>query len=88
MSTLNTNCILENRRAYDNGVVRVTMRMLGSTRPQLATNELPNLLHTIGRGGVIDSDTPSRLCFDYPSYGFPMLEGDYFPYPRYGFVMH
>lgn len=68
MATSNTNCVIENRESYANGAVRLSMRMLNSTRPMLLTNELPNVLHSIVR----NNDVLGRLCFDYLEYGFEM----------------
>lgn len=78
MSTKNTNCIIEGKRVYPNGAVRVSMRMLTSTRPMATTNELPNILHSIKVSGMLD-DSTSHAGFDY-TLDFPLVERNMFPY--------
>jgi hypothetical protein len=79
MSTKNTNCIIEGKRVYPNGAVKVSMRMLNSSRSMLLTNELPNILHSIRHSGILDEGNTTHYGFDY-ALDFPMVEQAVFPY--------
>ena len=78
MSTKNTNCIIEGKRVYPNGAVKVSMRMLNSTRSMLLTNELPNILHSIVLSGLLQNANTHR-GFDYV-LDFTLEERPEFPY--------
>jgi len=100
------SCVIEDRREYSNGVVRLTMRMLESTRSDkttnpwgsitpgdvaahaselaairsaLATYELPNIIHTIARSGLLQSQNPLHTGFDY-ALDFVLTDAGTFPY--------
>jgi hypothetical protein len=74
----NTSCIIEGKRVFPNGAVKVSMRMLTSSRSMLQTNELPNVLHSIRHSGILGDDT-SHAGFDYV-LDFPLVERPVFPY--------
>lgn len=69
--------IIENREVHANGVVKVSIRMLNSDKPQLTTNELPIILNAIKHSELMD-DTVQR-GFDY-TLDFEMEAGFGFPY--------
>ena len=46
--------IIENREVHANGVVKVSIRMLNSDKPQLTTNELPLILNAIKHSELMD----------------------------------
>lgn len=75
---LNTGCIIEGKKTYENGAVSLRMRMLRSDRPMVRTNELPNILHSIKASGML-GDMHSHEGFDY-TLDFPMKELNQFPY--------
>lgn len=69
--------IVEGREVHDNGVVKVSIRMLNSDKAQLTTNELPIILNALKRSQYMDGDT--QVGFDY-TLDFAMTEGVVFPY--------
>ena len=69
--------IVEEREVHPNGVMKVSIRMLNSDKPQLGTNELPIILNAIKHSELMDSDV--QRGFDY-TLDFPMNAGFGFPY--------
>lgn len=69
--------IIEGKEIHDNGVVKVSVRMLNSDKPQLTTNELPLILNAIKHSELMDSDL--QRGFDY-TLDFAMEQGFGFPY--------
>ena len=69
--------IVEGREVHSNGVVKLSIRMLNSDKPQLTTNELPIILNALKRSQYMDSD--QQVGFDY-TLDFAMTEGIGFPY--------
>lgn len=76
-SLKNTNFVIARRRSYGNGCTMLTIRMINSDRPELLTNELPNILNSLALSGYLDAGTSSG--FDY-TLDFPMEGGFGFPY--------
>lgn len=69
--------IVEGRETHANGVVKVSVRMLNSDKPELTTNELPIILNAIKHSHLMDETT--HVGFDY-TLDFPMMAGFGFPY--------
>ena len=69
--------IIEGKEIHDNGVVKVSVRMLNSDKPQLTTNELPLILNAIKHSELMDSDL--QRGFDY-TLDFALEQGFGFPY--------
>ena len=69
--------IVEEREFHSNGVVKVSVRMLNSDKPELTTNELPIILNALKRSHLVDEDV--QIGFDY-TLDFAMAEGIGFPY--------
>ena len=69
--------IIENREVHPNGVVKVSIRMLNSDKPQLTTNELPIILNAIKHSELMDANV--QRGFDY-TLDFVIEEGFGFPY--------
>lgn len=69
--------MVQGHEVQENGFVKVTVRMLNSTKPQLLTNELPIILNSIKHSNLLDPER--HMGFDY-TLDFP-LEADFgFPY--------
>ena len=69
--------IVQGREVLQNGMVKVSVRMLNSTKPQLTTNELPIILNSIKHSHLLDQS--AHVDFDY-TFDFPMEKGFGFPY--------
>lgn len=69
--------IVQGRETLDNGMVKVSVRMLNSTKGQLTTNELPIILNAIKHSTLVDRET--HVGFDY-TLDFPLERGIGFPY--------
>ena len=69
--------IVQGREIHDNGVVKVSVRMLNSSKQQLTTNELPIILNAIKHSHILNE--ASHIGFDY-TLDFPMERGFGFPY--------
>lgn len=69
--------IIEDREVHQNGVVKVSIRMLNSDKPQLTTNELPIILNAIKHSELMDATV--QRGFDY-TLDFVIEEGFGFPY--------
>lgn len=69
--------IVEGREIHSNGVVKLSIRMLNSDKPQVTTNELPIILNAIKHSHLMDET--SHVGFDY-TLDFPMMAGFGFPY--------
>ena len=69
--------IVQGREILENGMVKVSVRMLNSTKSQLTTNELPIILNSIKNSYLLDKS--AHVCFDY-TFDFPMEKGFGFPY--------
>lgn len=69
--------IIEDREVHANGVVKVSIRMLNSDKPQLTTNELPLILNAIKHSELMDDTV--QMGFDY-TLDFEMEAGFGFPY--------
>ena len=69
--------IIENREVHANGVVKVSIRMLSSDKPQLTTNELPLILNAIKHSELMDA--AAQKGFDY-TLDFKVEAGFGFPY--------
>lgn len=69
--------IVQGREVLENGIVKVSVRMLNSTKPQLTTNELPIILNAIKHSHLLDKS--AHVGFDY-TFDFPMERGFGFPY--------
>lgn len=69
--------IIEDREVHANGVVKVSIRMLGSDKPKLSTHELPYILNAIRHSELMESDV--QKGFDY-TLDFAMEQGFGFPY--------
>ncbi len=69
--------IVEWREVHSNGVVKLSIRMLNSDKPQLTTNELPIILNALKRSRFVNEDV--QVGFDY-TLDFAMTEGIGFPY--------
>lgn len=68
---------IEGREILANGMVKITIGSLNSTKQQLQTNELPIILNTIKNSRLLDKDT--HVGFDYV-LDFPLAKGLGFPY--------
>lgn len=69
--------IIEDREVHQNGVVKVSIRMLNSDKPQLTTNELPIILNAIKHSELMNASV--QRGFDY-TLDFVIEEGFGFPY--------
>ncbi len=69
--------IIDSREVQANGMVKVSVLMLNSTKSQRGTNELPIILNSIKRSNVLDPET--HVGFDY-IFDFPLADGHGFPY--------
>lgn len=69
--------IVEGREIHANGVVKLSIRMLNSDKPQLTTNELPIILNALKHSRYLDET--AHVGFDY-TLDFPMEAGIGFPY--------
>jgi len=69
--------IVQGREVLANGVVKVSIRLLNSDKPQLTTNELPIILNALKHSDILDAGT--HVGFDY-TLDFPMEKGFGFPY--------
>lgn len=69
--------IVEGREVHANGVVKISIRMLNSDKPELITNELPIILNALKRSRYIDET--AAVGFDY-TLDFVMEAGFGFPY--------
>lgn len=69
--------IIEDRETHQNGVVKVSIRMLNSDKPELTTNELPLILNALKHSELMDSSV--QRGFDY-TLDFVIEEGFGFPY--------
>ena len=70
--------IVENREIHANGVSQVTIRMMSSDKPHLATNELPLILNAI-KGSQYTDQEIDNLGFTY-TFPFALARGWGFPY--------
>lgn len=69
--------IVENREIHDNGVTKVTIRMLNSDKPRLTTNELPLIFNAIKDSYFTDSEVQIGFTYTFP---FTLSRGWGFPY--------
>lgn len=69
--------VVEGKEVHQNGVVKVSIRMLNSDKPQLTTNELPLILNAIRHSELMESEV--QKGFDY-TLDFAMEQGFGFPY--------
>ena len=68
---------VEGREMLANGMVKVSIGLLNSTRQQLTTNELPIILNSIKHTSLLLPET--HVGFDY-TLDFPLERGFGFPY--------
>lgn len=68
---------VQGREVLTNGVVKVSIRLLNSNKPELTTNELPIILNALKHSEILDAET--HVGFDY-TLDFPMMAGFGFPY--------
>lgn len=68
---------VQGREVLANGVVKVSIRLLNSNKPELTTNELPIILNALKHSEILDAET--HVGFDY-TLDFPMMAGFGFPY--------
>lgn len=68
---------VQGREVLANGVVKVSIRLLNSDKPELTTNELPIILNALKHSDILDAET--HVGFDY-TLDFPMMAGFGFPY--------
>lgn len=68
---------VQGREVLANGVVKVSIRLLNSDKPELTTNELPIILNALKHSDILDAET--HVGFDY-TLDFPMTAGFGFPY--------
>ncbi len=69
--------IVQGREVLENGTIKVSVRMLNSSKSQLTTNELPIILNAIKNSHLLKTDV--HVGFDYV-LDFPMERGIGFPY--------
>ena len=69
--------IVKDRETFDNGVAKVTIRMLHSDKPTLATNELPLILHSLKDSQYVDAEVQIGFTYTFP---FVLSVGHGFPY--------
>ena len=69
--------IVQGREILENGMVKVSVRMLNSTKSQLTTNELPIILNSIKASGMIDPKIQRGFTYAFP---FELSQGHGFPY--------
>lgn len=62
---LNTNFVIDKRKTYENGAVMLTIKMLNSDRPEILTNELPNILNTLTLSGYLDASASSGFDYEF-----------------------
>ena len=77
MANAKIGFIVQGHEVQENGFVKVSVRMLNSTKQQLTTNELPIILNTIKHSSLVDPEL--HVGFDY-TLDFPMEAGFGFPY--------
>jgi hypothetical protein len=70
--------IVEDREVFDNGLSKVTIRMLSSDKPHLATNELPLIFNSLKGSHYLDPEI-DNLGFTY-TFPFALSMGWGFPY--------
>ncbi len=61
----NTNFIIDRRRSYENGATMLRIKMLNSDRPEILTNELPNILNTLTLSGYLDASASSGFDYEF-----------------------
>ena len=61
----NTNFIIDRRRSYENGATMLRIKMLNSDRPEVLTNELPNILNTLTLSGYLDASASSGFDYEF-----------------------
>lgn len=62
--TKDINIVITGKEVLEGGCVGVTVTLMGSTMAELATNELPHLLHGLGLTDYA-KDTGVSSGFDY-----------------------
>ena len=69
--------LVQGREILSNGMVKISIGLLNSTKSQLGTNELPIILNSIKQTHLLDPT--SHIGFDY-TLDFPLAAGHGFPY--------
>lgn len=69
--------LVEGREMQPNGMMKITIGLLNSSKEQLTTNELPIILNAIKHTSLLNPET--HVGFDY-TLSFPLARGFGFPY--------
>lgn len=69
---------IEGRETLQNGMVKIRIGFLNSSRAALTTNELPIILNALKRSQYLNPDG-THVGFDY-TLDFPLARGFGFPY--------
>jgi hypothetical protein len=65
------------KREVVNGHVKLTIRMLASTKEQASTNELPIILNALAASHFMNPQSHVGFTYTFP---FPLSQGFGFPY--------
>lgn len=65
------------KREVVNGHVKLTIRMLASTKEQVSTNELPIILNALSASHYMNPQSHVGFTYTFP---FPLSQGFGFPY--------
>lgn len=65
------------RKDVTDGHVRLTIRMLNSSKAMVKTNEMPIILNSIKASGMIDPKIQRGFTYTFP---FELSQGHGFPY--------
>lgn len=69
--------VIVDRKDVKDGHVRLTIRMLNSSKAMVKTNEMPIILNSIKASGMIDPTIQRGFTYTFP---FELSQGHGFPY--------